>query len=160
MCWQKVNQIFDKCRKPQLHTSHSSLNRLVIAQTDRQTDRCNLQNNSWRLGMLAIWHVQYTTDEWLLLRAFHLVDRGVKSQCSRSSRQTAQWQASVFQPRSFSWGLFIANPVGLTGAAGQVSNVPPLWRVFGSIIELDKGARRCLVCLRSHSYRVDPTPLT
>lgn len=40
-----------------------------------------------------------------------------------------QRQASVFQPQFFSRGLFTTNPLGLRGAAGQVSNAaPPLWR--------------------------------
>lgn len=40
-----------------------------------------------------------------------------------------QRQDSVFHSWFFSGGLFTANPLGLRGAAGQVSNAaPPLWR--------------------------------
>lgn len=103
-----------------------------------------------------------TTDECLLSRGFTGPGwQRAKVSAPQPSRQTGQRQASVFHPQFFSGGLFTANPLGLTGAAGQVSNAaPPLRkaRVFGSIMEADKGARRCLLCLRSHSCWVDPDP--
>lgn len=71
-----------------------------------------------------------TTDEWPLLRGFTGPSRQrAKVSALQPSRQTGQRRASVFHPQFFSRGLFTTNPLGLRGAAGQVSNAaPPLWR--------------------------------
>lgn len=160
MSRRKVNQIDStNAENPQLHWNHSSLNRLVIARTDRQTDaayKTTREEECQPFGMYS------TTDEWLLLRGFTGPGwQRAKVRAVQPVRQTGQRQASVFHPQFFSRGLFTANPLGLRGAAGPVSNAaPPLWRpeslaaLWRQIKELDAALCVSEVTL----VRPDPDP--
>lgn len=127
MSRRKVNQIYSaNAEKPQLHWNHSSLNRLVIAGTDRQM-RLTKQLVKRNASHLACTVQQMNGFCWGVSPG--LVDRGLKSELSSLSNRGDKDRPVYFTHSFFSRGLFTTNPLGLRGAAGPVSNAaPPLWR--------------------------------
>lgn len=141
MSRQKVNQIYSaNAEKPQLHTNHSSLNRLVIAETDRQM-RLTKQLVKRNASHLACTVQQMNGFCWGVSPG--RVDRGLKSVLP-SPADRRDKDRPVYFTHSFSLGAFSQLILGLRGAAGQVSNAaPPLWRpeslaaLWSQIKELD-----------------------
>lgn len=100
---RKVNQIYSaNAENPQLHCNHSSLNRLVIAGTDRQM-RLTKQLVKRNASHLACTVQQMNGFCWGVSPG--LVDRGLKSELSSLSDRRDK-DRPVYFTHSFSLGAF------------------------------------------------------
>lgn len=103
MSRQKVNQIYSaNAEKPQLHRNHSSLNRLIIAETDRQM-RLTKQLVKRNASHLACTVQQMNGFCWGVSPG--PVDRGLKSVLP-SLADRRDKDGPVYFTHSFSLGAF------------------------------------------------------